>query len=127
LYSHGNVGGIIGIGEDMATHASTYEEGTDPIVDQIVNNLRQIYDPEIHINIYDLGLIYDIDITEDLNLSVTMTLTSAFCPVGDMLYEQVNEACNVGSLNNVNVEMTFDPTWGPEMIPEHAKLEMGLL
>ena len=56
-----------------------------------------------------------------------MTLTSAFCPVGDMLYEQVNEACNVGSLNNVNVEMTFDPTWGPEMIPEHAKLEMGLL
>ena len=52
----------------MTTHASTYEEGTDPIVDQIVNNLRQIYDPEIHINIYDLGLIYDIDITEDLNL-----------------------------------------------------------
>ena len=44
----------------MTTHASTYEEGTDPIVDQIVNNLRQIYDPEIHINIYDLGLIYDL-------------------------------------------------------------------
>jgi len=108
-------------------HATTYEQGTDPIVDQIVNNLRQVYDPEIHLNIYDLGLIYGIDITEDLNLTVTMTLTSAFCPVGDMLYQQVNEACNVGSLNNINVEMTFDPPWGPEMIPDHAKLEMGLL
>ena len=111
----------------MNTHATTYEQGTDPIVDQIVNNLRQVYDPEIHINIYDLGLIYDIDITEDLNLSVTMTLTSAFCPVGDMLYEQVNEACKVPGVENAEVEMTFDPPWGPQMIPEHAKLEMGLL
>ena len=108
-------------------HATTYEQGIDPIVDQIVNNLRQVYDPEIHLNIYDLGLLYDIDITEDLNLTVTMTLTSAFCPVGDMLYQQVNEACEVGSLNNVKVDMTFDPPWGPELIPEHAKLEMGLL
>ena len=111
----------------MNTHATTYEQGTDPIIDQIVNNLRHVYDPEININIYDLGLIYNIDLTEDLNLSVTMTLTSAFCPVGDMLYKQVNEACAVGSLNNIDVEMTFDPPWGPHMVPEHAKLEMGLL
>ena len=113
--------------EITKTHSARYEQGIDPIVDQLVANLRTIYDPEIHINIYDLGLIYDIDITEDLNLTVTMTLTSAFCPVGDMLFQQVNEACEVGSLNNVKVDMTFDPPWGPQMIPDHAKLEMGLL
>ncbi len=98
------------------------------IMAQVVKNLEQVYDPEMpSISVIHLGLIYDIDITEDLNLTVTMTLTSAFCPVGDMLYQQVNEACEVGSLNNIKVDMTFDPPWGPEMIPDHAKLEMGLL
>ena len=108
-------------------HAEDYEQGTDPVIDQIVANLRQVYDPEIHINIYDLGLIYNIDLNEDKDLNVTMTLTSAFCPVGDMLYNQVCEACNVPCIKKVDVEMTFEPQWGPEMIPMHAKLEMGLL
>ena len=111
----------------MNTHATTYEQGTDPIIDQIVNNLRHVYDPEININIYDLGLIYNIDLTEDLNLSVTMTLTSAFCPVGDQLYSEVQTASKVPGVENIDVEMTFEPPWGPEMIPEHAKLEMGML
>ena len=108
-------------------HVEDYTQGTDPVIDQIVANLRQVYDPEIFINIYDLGLIYDIDLNEDMDLKVTMTLTSAFCPVGDQLYKEVCEASNVPSVKNVDVEMTFEPPWDMNMIPDHAKLEMGLL
>ena len=74
----------------------------------------------------DNGLFY-IDLNEDMDLKILMTLTSAFCPVGDMLYNQVCEACNIPCIKNVDVEMTFDPQWTAEMIPMHAKLEMGLL
>ena len=109
------------------THVATYEQGLDPVVDQIVANLRQVYDPEIWTNIYDLGLIYEIDLNEDMNLKVVMTLTSAFCPVGDQLYSEVQTACKVPSIENIDVEMTFEPPWGPEMIPEHVKLEMNIL
>ena len=108
-------------------HVEDYKEGTDPVIDQIVANLRQVYDPEIFINIYDLGLIYDIDLNEDMYLKVTMTLTSAFCPVGDQLYKEVCEASDVPSVKNVDVEMTFEPPWDMDMIPDHAKLEMGIL
>ena len=108
-------------------HVEDYTQGTDPVIDQIVANLRQVYDPEIFINIYDLGLIYDIDLNEDMDLKVTMTLTSAFCPVGDQLYKEVCEASDVPSVKNVDVEMTFEPPWDMNMIPDHAKLEMGLL
>ena len=108
-------------------HVEDYTQGTDPVIDQIVANIRQVYDPEIFINIYDLGLIYDIDLNEDMNLKVIMTLTSAFCPVGDQLYNEVCQACNVPGIKNVDVEMTFEPPWDMNMIPEHAKLEMGLL
>ena len=108
-------------------HVEDYTQGTNPVIDQIVANIRQVYDPEIFINIYDLGLIYDIDLNEDMDLKVTMTLTSPFCPVGDQLYMQVHEACEVPSIKNIDIDMTFEPPWGPDMIPEHAKLEMGLL
>jgi len=109
------------------THVETYEEGTDPIVDKIVANLRQVYDPEIFVNIYDIGLIYKIDLNEEKDLKVVMTLTSPFCPVGDQLYEEVQTASKVPGVENIDVEMTFEPPWGPEMIPEHIKLDMNLL
>jgi len=109
------------------THVATYEEGTDPIVDQIVANLRQVYDPEIFVNIYDIGLIYKIDLNEEMDLKVVMTLTSAFCPVGDQLYSEVQDASKVPGIENIDVEMTFEPPWGPEMIPEHIKLDMNIL
>ena len=108
-------------------HVEDYMQGTDPVIDQIVANIRQVYDPEIFINIYDLGLIYDIDLNEDMDLKVTMTLTSPFCPVGDQLYMQVHEACEVPSIKNIDIDMTFEPPWDMNMIPDHAKLEMGLL
>ena len=115
-------------------HVDNYEPGFDPMVDAVVKNLRQVYDPEIFTNIYDLGLIYDIKrmperITEfGVNLDITMTLTSAFCPVADQLVDQVKEAAEtVVGKDLVKVEVTFEPRWTSDMIPDHTKLEMGLL
>ena len=115
-------------------HVDNYEPGFDPMVDAVVKNLRQVYDPEIFTNIYDLGLIYDIKrmperITEfRVNLDITMTLTSAFCPVADQLVDQVKEAAEtVVGKDLVKVEVTFEPPWTSDMIPDHTKLEMGLL
>ena len=107
-------------------HVEQYEEGVDSTLDQIVSNLRQVYDPEIFTNVYDLGLIYDVKLDTGF-CNVTMTLTSAFCPVGDMLYNQVKDACKVPGVTGVDVQMTFEPPWGPEKIPMHTKLEMGML
>ena len=107
-------------------HVEQYEEGVDPTLDQIVSNLRQVYDPEIFTNVYDLGLIYDVKLDTGF-CNVTMTLTSAFCPVGDQLYKEVKQACEVPDVDVVDVEMTFEPPWGPDMIPTHTKLQMGLI
>ena len=110
------------------THITTYEEGTDPIVDQIVNNLRQVYDPEIPINIYDLGLIYNIDVLGSPEVKILHTLTSAFCPAADQIVADINSAAiSTEGVDKCSVETTFEPQWGPEMIPDHAKLEMGIL
>ena len=108
------------------SHVEEYMEGENKVVDQIVSNLRRVYDPEIPTNVYDLGLIYEIWLDERY-CKVTMTLTSAFCPVGDELYREVKQACEVPDVDIVDVEMTFEPPWGPNMIPTHTKLQMGLI
>ena len=107
-------------------HVEKYVKDTNPTVDQIVGNLRKEYDPEIFTNIYDLGLIYDINLAKGF-CKVLMTLTSPVCPVGDELYHQVRDSCKVPGVDSYDVEMTFDPQWGPDMIPTHTKLEMGML
>jgi metal-sulfur cluster biosynthetic enzyme len=107
-------------------HVEIYVKDKNPIIDQIVANLRLVYDPEIFTNIYDLGLIYDIDVGGRF-CKVLMTLTSPFCPVGDQLYNQVMDSCKVPGVDDVDVEMTFDPQWTQDMIPMHTKLEMGIL
>ena len=115
-------------------HVENYEPDSDPMIDAVVKNLRQVYDPEIFTNVYYLGLIYDIKrmgerLTEfGVNLEITMTLTSAFCPVADQLIGQVKEAAEtVIGKDMVKVDVTFEPQWSPQMIPEHTKLEMGML
>ena len=116
------------------SHVDNYEPNTNPMIDAVVNNLRQVYDPEIFTNIYDLGLIYDIKrmperITElGVNLEITMTLTSAFCPAADQLVQEVKEAAEeVIGRDLVKVEVTFEPQWTTDMIPAHTKLEMGMI
>ncbi len=115
--------------DKRALHCERYEEGTSTLIDEIILNLRAVYDPEISINVYDLGLIYEINIKDDTyEADVVMTLTSALCPVADYLVNQVKEAVEmVLGEGNANVTITFDPLWEMHMIPEHARLEIGLL
>jgi FeS assembly SUF system protein len=96
--------------------------------DKIVRVLKTIYDPEIPVDIYELGLIYDVFVNEDNDVKVLMTLTTPNCPVADSLPQEVKD--KVQSLDEVNeaeVELTFDPPWTRDLISEEAKLELGFL
>lgn len=107
-------------------HVDVQDVGTDKTRDAIVENLKQVYDPEISINIYDLGLIYNIDI-KDNKCNILMSLTSAFCPAADEIVDDVRGAAfNVVGIESVNVDVTFDPQWGPELMSEDAKLILGI-
>ena len=95
---------------------------------EIVNQLKHIYDPEIPVNIYELGLIYEIDVKEDFSVEVTMTLTAPNCPVADSLVEDVRQQVStVEGVTKSTVNLTFDPPWDQNMLTEEAKLELGLL
>ena len=95
---------------------------------EVVNVLKNIYDPEIPVNIYDLGLIYEIDVDEYNNLDLTMTLTAPNCPVADQLVENVNQELRaIEGVNRVNVNLVFEPIWDKDMMSEEAKLELGFL
>ncbi|MFL0353367.1 DUF59 domain-containing protein [Xanthomarina sp. GH4-25] len=101
---------------------------TNALGEKIVTVLKTIYDPEIPVDIYELGLIYDVFVNEDYDVKILMTLTTPNCPVAETLPLEVEE--KVKSLNEVKsaiVEITFDPPWGQELMSEEAKLELGML
>ena len=101
---------------------------TAELGEKIVNVLKSIYDPEIPVDIYELGLIYDVFVNEDYDVKILMTLTTPNCPVAETLPLEVEE--KVKSLNDVKdaeVEITFDPPWTQELMSEEAKLELGML
>jgi len=94
----------------------------------IILTLKNIYDPEIPVNIYDLGLIYDVDVEPGGAVTIRMTLTAPNCPMADQLLEQVHDdTAKVKGVTEVNVILTFDPPWDRSMISEEALLELGLL
>ena len=94
---------------------------------KVIDVLRQIYDPEIPVNIYDLGLIYDIEV-EALRAHITMTLTSPHCPVAESMPEQVASAVrSLDEIDEAEVELTWDPPWHPGVLSDEVKLELGLL
>ena len=94
----------------------------------IILTLKNIYDPEIPVNIYDLGLIYEIDYTPDGAANIRMTLTAPNCPMADMLVEDVSrQVAKVKGVTSVNVILTFDPVWDRSMMSEEALLELNLL
>ena len=96
--------------------------------EKIVERICQIYDPEIPVNIYELGLIYDIQVSEDCDVEIEMTLTSPNCPVAETLPVEVEEKVKVvEEVRNVKVNITFDPPWDKDMMSEEAKLELGML
>jgi FeS assembly SUF system protein len=101
---------------------------TNVLGDKIVRVLKTIFDPEIPVDIYELGLIYDVMVNEDYDVKILMTLTTPNCPVAETLPLEVEE--KVKSLNEVKdaeVEITFDPPWTQDLMSEEAKLELGML
>lgn len=95
--------------------------------ERVVEVLKTIYDPEIPINIWDLGLVYKLDISENNDIYVLMTLTFAGCPIGAYLVNKVEEELKkIENVNSVKVELTFDPPWTPERMSEEARKEIGI-
>lgn len=95
---------------------------------QILKILKSIYDPEIPVNIYDLGLIYEVTVDEAGKADVTMTLTAPNCPMADQLMEEVNlKVGSVEGVTEVNLNLTFSPPWTKDLMSEEAKLELGFL
>ncbi len=104
------------------------EIDTEIIGEKIVEILHTIYDPEIPVDIYELGLVYDVFINENRDVRILMTLTSPNCPVAEVLPMEVQEKVKtIEEINEVEVELTFDPPWSQDMMSEEAKLELGFL
>ena len=99
---------------------------SDGLKQQIIETLKTIFDPEIPVNIYEIGLIYEVTVDDDANAHVLMTLTSPMCPVAESLPPEVEEkVAAVDGVASATVEVTWDPPWDPEMMSEAAKLELG--
>ena len=99
-----------------------------PLYEQVVEACRSVVDPEIPVNIFDLGLIYTIDITSENEVDVTMSLTAPGCPVAGEMPGWVADAIEpLPGVKQVNVQMTFDPPWGMEMMSDEARLELGFM
>lgn len=96
--------------------------------EDVVKVLKGIYDPEIPVDIYELGLIYDVMINEDNDVKILMTLTSPNCPVAESLPREVEEKIkSIEHVKDADVEITFDPPWSKDLMSEEAKLELGML
>ena len=96
--------------------------------DNVVKKLKSIYDPEIPVDIYELGLIYDVMINEDNDVKILMTLTSPNCPVAESLPLEVEDKIKtIEHVKSCEVEITFDPPWTKDLMSEEAKLELGML
>jgi FeS assembly SUF system protein len=112
------------IPESPAVESEAPELGVE---ERAVEALRTIFDPEIPVNIYELGLIYDVSI-EETHLSVKMTLTSPMCPVAEELPVEVQRKLGeLDGVDSVDVDLVWDPTWNPDMMTEAAKLQLGML
>lgn len=98
------------------------------IEEKVIEMLKTVYDPEIPVNIYDLGLIYKIDLADDFSLNVDMTLTAPNCPAADFIMEDVRQKLeSIEQIKSVEVNLVFEPEWDKDMMTEEAKMELGFL
>lgn len=112
--------------EDAAARTRALE--VEQLGNEIVDVLKTVYDPEIPVNIYELGLIYKIDVEDDNSVIVAMTLTSPSCPVAESLPVEVeSKISSIGPVKACSVEITWDPPWHPSMMSEEAQLELGMI
>ena len=104
----------------------TQEEKTS-IEERIVDVLKTVYDPEIPVNIYDLGLIYKIDVKDDATVDIDMTFTAPTCPAADFILEDVRQKVDaLDGVKSATVNLVFEPAWNQSMLSEEARLELGL-
>ncbi len=112
---------------DILPQTMTPEE-MQHLGDQVVDVLRTIYDPEIPVDIYELGLVYDVQVSDEGSVHVLMTLTSPNCPVAETLPVEVKEKVqSLDAVRDAEVEITFEPPWTKDMMSEEARLELGML
>ena len=98
------------------------------LYEDVVAALKEIYDPEIPVNIYDLGLIYGVEVSPDSDVVVTMTLTTPHCPVAETMPGEVEiRAASVPGVRDAEVNLVWDPPWGPDKMTDEARLELGML
>ncbi len=101
---------------------------TNELGEKVVRVLKTIYDPEIPVDIYELGLIYDVFVNENYDVKILMTLTTPNCPVAETLPVEVEDKIKtIKNVNDAEVEITFDPPWSQDLMSEEAKLELGML
>ena len=102
-------------------------ENTD-LEKKIIGVLKTIYDPEIPVNIYDLGLIYEVRVDKEKTAHIRMTLTAPNCPIADQLLDEVRDkTINVEGIDKVDLKLTFNPPWNPDNLSDEVKLELGFL
>ncbi|GAA4164623.1 FeS assembly SUF system protein [Chryseobacterium sp. Leaf405] len=98
------------------------------IGEEIITVLKSVYDPEIPVDIYELGLVYDVQISDDADVKIIMTLTTPNCPVAETLPQEVKDkVAEVENVKSVDLELTFEPSWNKDMMSEEAKFELGML
>lgn len=96
--------------------------------EKVIKMLRTVYDPEIPVDVYSLGLIYKIDIDDDANLTIDMTMTAPNCPMADFIVDDARiKLESIEGLKSVNINIVFEPEWNQDMMSEEAKLELGFL
>ena len=117
--------------EDVKTEAAgseSVEDRPESLEDRAVTVLKTIFDPEIPVNIYELGLIYDVVTRDEGSMAIKMTLTSPMCPVAESLPIEVEQkVAAIEGVTAVDVELVWDPIWNPDMMTEAAKLQLGML
>ena len=104
------------------------EEQRLHLEEETVKMLKTVFDPEIPVDVYSLGLIYKIDIDDDTNVSIDMTLTAPNCPMADFLFEDIRQKVeSIEGVKSVNVQLVYEPEWDQSMMTDEAKLELGML
>jgi FeS assembly SUF system protein len=100
----------------------------DNLRDKVIEVLHTVYDPELPVNIFELGLVYEINVGPNNNVDIVMTLTAPACPVaGDIVFEVQDKVSRIEGVTDAHVQLTFDPPWNNEMMSEEARLELGFM
>ena len=115
-------------GETETPPAAAADAGNEELKDRVIDALKSVYDPEIPVDIYELGLIYDIEVSEDGDATVIMTLTTPHCPVAESLPNEVElRILSVPGVRDAEVRLVWDPPWDPSRMSDEARLELGML